>query len=141
MKKSLLLFVLICGVFCFGGKAWAATYYVSSVSGDDTRSAATAQNPATPWAHHPRDVSATSNSAGTTLNAGDIVYMKKGEVWWNCEIQMTNSGTVGNPILTAATSTFGSGANPLCTGSRDTTGYNTGWTASSTSYYRTDIAT
>jgi len=110
--------------FAFHSSASAAIYYVST-SGADTNNGT---SPSTPWAHHPWDLSATGTSLANTLQPGDVVYMKKGDVWWNCQLQTKSSGTAGNNIITTSSDSFGSGALPVCSGSEDTTVYNSGWT-------------
>ncbi len=87
--------------------AFASTYYISSVSGDDSRSSSQAQNPATPW-----KTLSKLNSYFSSLNPGDIVLLKRGEVFYG-SIRVNRSGTESQPITISA---YGSGAKPIISG-------------------------
>jgi predicted SAM-dependent methyltransferase len=84
----------------------AASYYFSSKSGDDSRSSVQAQNPETPWKSIDK-----LNSVFATLKPGDVVYFKRDETYFGT-INLTKSGTPGNPIRLAA---YGVGAKPVIT--------------------------
>ncbi|RYY19619.1 MAG: hypothetical protein EOP41_09650 [Sphingobacteriaceae bacterium] len=100
-KLSALLLLLLLSV-----KLNAATYYVSS-SGDDSRSAQTAQNINTPWKTLSR-VSQISSS----LQPGDQILFKRGEVFTGT-LTISASGSAGNPIVFGA---YGDGNLPEITG-------------------------
>ena len=117
--------LILVGSFVFTNKASAATTYYVSTSGLDTNNGTSTS---TPWAHHPWDLNATNTSLGTALQPDDTVIMKKGDVWWDCQLQAHDSGTSGHNIVTTSSDTFGSGSLPVCSGSPDTTSYNSGWT-------------
>lgn len=63
----------------------------------------------TPWAYSPSMASATGQSAGTTLIAGDTISFRKGDTWSEA-VTYTASGSIGIPIAYGA---YGSGANPI----------------------------
>lgn len=91
-----------------------ATLYVNSATGDDSRSYATAQNSATPWATIARaawgSTSYGSPNASAAAQAGDTVLIAAGtyteygsttndsESKWRVALNPANSGTSGNPI-------------------------------------------
>ncbi len=101
-------------VFCFvlfiflPAAVSAAGYYVDFTLGSESN----AGTQAAPLKFHPWMASST---AGITLQAGDTVYMKRGEQWigsgpttpW---MTVAQSGSAGNYITTTA---YGSGAQPL----------------------------
>jgi gliding motility-associated-like protein len=96
--------------------ASAATYYISSTEGNDTRTAAEAQNAATPW-------KTLSKLSAITLQPGDQVLLKRGDEFretYTISISK-NSGTIGNPILYGA---YGPGDHyPKIIGSEPITGW------------------
>jgi gliding motility-associated-like protein len=97
--------------------ASAATYYISSTEGDDTRTAAEAQNAATPW-------KTLSKLSAITLQPGDQVLLKRGDDFRET-YTVKRSGTSGNPIIFSA---YGAGTDyPKVKGSN----LITGWTPSS----------
>jgi hypothetical protein len=82
--RTLCLFLV-----AFTGSVEAATYYISSSIGDDTRTSTQAQNPATPWAHLPGMNGCTSNCAAKTPAADDRFVLRGGDTFqvpssWNC---------------------------------------------------------
>lgn len=87
MRTCLLLLALFPG-----GIARAANYYFSSSTGDDSRTAAQAQNAATPW-----KTLAKLNSVFSTLNPGDNIYFMKGDVFYG-SITISKSGTSSAPL-------------------------------------------
>ncbi|MEO6327976.1 MAG: Ig-like domain-containing protein [Ginsengibacter sp.] len=84
--------------------AQASNYYFSSGSGDDSRTATQAKNPATPW-----KTLTKLNSIFSTLIAGDSVLLKRGETFYG-SITVTKSGTSIAPIVIGA---YGSGSKPV----------------------------
>lgn len=83
-------------------------YYVSNDGDDDN----TGLTPASSWAHHPW---MSTYTGSTTLEAGDVVCMKRGDSWTVAtptEHYMTvgQSGSVCNYIITTA---YGVGAKPI----------------------------
>ena len=103
MKASTFLVLL----FLFGFRAGAANFYFSSSSGNDSRTSAEAQNPATPW----RSLSKL-NSFFASLQPGDSVLFKRGDTFYGT-ITVGRSGTVSSPIVLSA---YGSGAKPIISG-------------------------
>ena len=93
----------------------AADYYFSQASGDDTRTAAQAQNPATPW-----KTITKLNSIFSTLNPGDNIYFQRGEIFYG-SILVNKSGILGNPIKIGA---YGTGAKPIITGFTNITAWD-----------------
>ena len=102
MKPFLLaLSLFICGI------ANATNYYFSSVSGDDSRTSAQAQNPATPW-----KTLTKLNSFFSSLAAGDSALLKRGETFYG-SITVSKSGAAGRAICIGS---YGTGAKPIITG-------------------------
>jgi parallel beta-helix repeat protein len=85
----------------------AATYYFSSLQGDDSRTAVQAQNENTPW----RSIEKLNNIMGS-LSPGDKILFKRGEVFFGT-IKITKSGSSTLPIVFGA---YGSGTKPVLTG-------------------------
>ncbi len=106
MRRFILQLTLVLLVATFSQTAMATNYYFSQISGNDSRSATEAQNPNTPW----KSI-AKLNSIFNTLKPGDVVYFKRGEVFYGT-IQVTKSGAAGNPIVFDA---YGTGAKPIIT--------------------------
>src|SRR5690554_1636885 len=106
MRQCVLQLTLILLVVASSQTAMATNYYFSQSSGNDSRSVAEAQNPDTPW----KSI-AKLNSIFNTLKPGDVVYFKRGEVFYGT-IQVTKSGAPGNPIVFDA---YGTGAKPIIT--------------------------
>ena len=93
----------------------AADYYFSQASGDDTRTAAQAQNPATPWK--------SLTKAQTVFTTGNRLYFQRGETWYG-NLTAQGSGTSGARIFVGA---YGTGAKPIITGFSSVTSWvNTG---------------
>jgi parallel beta-helix repeat protein len=93
----------------------ANTYYFSSSSGNDYRSAKEAQNPSTPW----QSISKL-NSIFSDLDPGDQVLFKRGETFYGSisilksrELYGPKGNNSTNPIIIGA---YGSGAKPVITG-------------------------
>src|SRR5437763_15947745 len=82
--------------------AGAATYYVSSSGGDDTKDGLTT---ATAW----KSVAKVNAAA---FSAGDQILFKRGEVWRESLVP-PSSGASGNPIKFDA---YGTGDAPMITG-------------------------
>ena len=99
--------ILLAAMLCLCGMANATNYYFSSVSGDDSRTSAQAQNPNTPW-----KTITKLNAIFSTLVAGDSILFKRGEIFYG-SITIGKSGTASNPIKFGA---FGTGAKPEVTG-------------------------
>ena len=85
-----------------GASCGAGPFYVSSAIGSDTNNGTSSS---TPWAHHPWDSNATG-AAACTLAAGNTVYMRRGDTWYNCGLNAASSGSSGNPITTTSNSSF-----------------------------------
>ena len=108
VKKFLIISLAVTMVIQFFGvgffvkpekaRAVGNTYYVSSSTGDDSRSAADAQSPETPWAHHPKDINATGNADTVTLNSGDTIVMRRGDTWWNTYINNNTAGLITTSV-------------------------------------------
>ena len=113
-----------------------ATYYVSSSAGADTNNGTSSS---TPFEHHPWDSNATNTANSTTLSGDDIVYMKKGDTWYDFYILVEDSGTSGHPIITTTKSDFGTGDNPVLSGSYDPSDLS--FSADGGSYVATGLAT
>jgi parallel beta-helix repeat protein len=106
----LLMAVLLTGWLSAG----ATNYYVSSISGNDSYTAAQAQNQATPW-----KTIAKVNSFFASLNPGDQIFLQAGSVFTG-PLKVTKSGTSGHPITI---SVYGTGAMPIITGFQTLSGW------------------
>lgn len=84
-----------------------ATYYFSSSSGDDSRTAAQARNPSTPWKTLNK-----LNSFFSNLKPGDSVLLKRGDKFFGA-ITISQSGTASAPIVLGV---YGNGDKPIITG-------------------------
>jgi len=106
MKKSLLtlflLSLLAVPSLSWGAACGAGPFYVSSGIGSDSNNGTSA---ATPWAHHPWDSNKTG-SANCTLAAGNTVYMRRGDVWYNTYLSAAQAGSSGNQIIMTSVNTF-----------------------------------
>lgn len=100
--KTLLLLLFVCPFLT----AQAATYYFSSSTGDDSRSATQARSSSTPW-----KTLSKLNSIFSTLQAGDAVLLKRGDTFYG-SITVKKSGTSGSPIVIGD---YGSGNKPVIT--------------------------
>lgn len=87
--------------------ASATNYYFSAVSGNDSRTAAQAQHPSTPW-----KTLSKLNAYFKRLQPGDSVLLKRGETFYG-SITVNASGTARSPIVISA---HGSGEMPVITG-------------------------
>ena len=111
MKKFLLPILLLHLAMAVN----AATYYFSSVSGDDSRTSTDAQSSSTPW----RTINKL-NSIMSILQPGDKVYFKRGESF-DGAITVTASGSSTLPIIFAA---YGTGNKPVINGFANITGWS-----------------
>jgi len=108
MKKQLrLLIAAAFSTLAFSFQAKATNYYFSSSTGNDSYTAAQAQNPATPW-----KTLSKLNSFFSSLQAGDSVLFLRGDSFYG-SITPTKSGTAALPIVFSA---YGTGNNPVITG-------------------------
>ena len=87
--------------------AQAATYYFSSVSGDDSRTSTHAQSTSTPW----KSLNKLNSFFGSLL-PGDFVLFNRGETFYGT-ITVNKSGTSSAPITIGA---YGTGDKPVITG-------------------------
>lgn len=106
MKRNILLFTLTFTLLIIQyHSSFAARYYFSS-SGDDSRTAAQAQNPDTPW----RTINKL-NAVMRSLQPGDEVLFKRGDVFVGT-IEVSRAGNPGRPLVFGA---YGSGPKPIIT--------------------------
>lgn len=89
------------------GHLSAATYYVDYSGGSNQ---ADGLSPQTAWKHSPGDKKATDKPKAAALAAGDTILFKGGVTYFG-EIEITASGSEGNPIKLDGNSggTFGEG--------------------------------
>ena len=106
--RKLITFILLFA--CSHGMA--ADYYFSQASGDDTRTAAQAQNPATPWK--------SLTKAQTVFTTGNRLFFQRGETWYG-SLTAQGSGTSGTRIFVGA---YGTGAKPIITGFTNITAWD-----------------
>lgn len=116
-------------IYCFGIlflnlSAYGKNYYFSSSSGDDSYTEAQAQNSSTPWKSIDK-----LNSIFTSLQAGDSVLLKRGDIFYGALV-LKNSGTSGSPIVIGA---YASGSKPVITGLKTLTS----WTSIGNGIYET----
>ncbi len=111
LTRSLFVFIFL---FLTPTLAHAATYYFSTATGDDTRTATQAQNSATPWQSITK-----LNSYFLSLQPGDSVLFNRGETFYG-GIVVSKSGTAGSPITIGA---YGNGAKPVITGFTTVSGW------------------
>ena len=105
--RTILTKLMLCTIFLiFCNFSYAATYYFSTSTGNDSRSASQAQNPSTPWKSIDK-----LNSIFHTLKPGDRVAFKAGETFYGT-IHVNRSGTSGSPIVI---SSYGTGSKPIIT--------------------------
>lgn len=102
MKYFIAIFLLL-----FSTCAKATDYYFSSVSGDDSRTAAQAQNSSTPW-----KTIGKLNDYFASIQSGDRIFFKRGETFYGTIIP-TTSKTYSTPVIIGA---YGTGAAPVITG-------------------------
>jgi hypothetical protein len=79
--KIIFISIIFLGIFGLAKSSEAATYYVDSVTGDDTRTSIQAQSQGTPWAHMPGMSGCISNCNSYAVQSGDIFILKGGSVW------------------------------------------------------------
>lgn len=116
MKTHLMKSALACLALFAATCVNASTYYISSISGDDSRSATQAKSQSTPWKSITK-----LNSYYSSLQPGDSVLFERGGVYKGT-ITVNKSGTSSAPITIGA---YGSGDKPVL--SRLTTAG--GWTS------------
>jgi hypothetical protein len=109
-------------------EAWAATYYFSSINGNDSN---LGNSMASPWKSIAK-MQATINN----LQPGDIIYLEKGSVWYESKLVLQNkSGSSASPISFEA---YGSGKKPVISGGKNVSGTFSAsgnlWTSSSASF-------
>ena len=112
MKTALFLLSLA----LLGGRSTlAATYYLAA-NGDDSRTAAQAQNPATPW-----QSLAKLNASMAALQPGDQVLLRRGDTFRG-QLFITRSGSAGSPLTFGA---YGPAADaaPVINGSAPLSGW------------------
>ncbi|HEY0432969.1 MAG TPA: hypothetical protein VGC95_03815, partial [Chitinophagaceae bacterium] len=95
-------------------KASSTTYYFSTSDGDDSRTTAQAQSSSTPW-----KTLTKLNSFFSSLQAGDVVLFKSGDVFYG-SINVTKAGSSAALISFGA---YGSGPRPVITGMTDATSF------------------
>lgn len=114
MKPTFRLTLFLLFLLCLSTTTYGASYYFSTASGNDSRSAIEAQNPSTPW----KTISKL-NLIFNSLKPGDNIFFKRGEVFYGT-INITTSGSTGNPIKFGA---YGNGSIPTITSLVTLTGW------------------
>src|ERR1700756_3211199 len=110
MKKLLTLTTALC---LLAGATQAATYYVSSSTGNDSYTATQAQSQSTPW-----KTITKLNSYMASIKPGDNILFKMGDTFTIPEgintggLLVTVNGTAALPITI---SSYGTGARPIIT--------------------------
>lgn len=80
-QKSVTFMFVCLFSFFLSSRVLAATFYIDSATGNDTRTSAQAQSQSTPWAHMPGMSGCTSNCASYSVQAGDVFVLKGGSTW------------------------------------------------------------
>ena len=107
MKRIQFLLSILVPIFCGIFPVKGNTYYFSVTNGDDSRSAAQAQQQATPWQSLKK-----LNQLFGQLRPGDSVLLKKGDIFYGA-IVASQSGAAGSPIYIGA---YGQGNDPVISG-------------------------
>jgi hypothetical protein len=110
LRKKISLFLLTMILACNFGvySCWAATYYVSSTSGNDFNDGT---SPEAPWK---RIASVVQRMMDSTIKAGDSVLFKRGDTWTAEQLSITASGTSDSVRITFGA--YGSGNLPKIDG-------------------------
>lgn len=87
--KTKMKLIIIAFFVLFASITNAANYYVSTSTGDDSRSATQAQDPNTPWKTIEK-----VNSVFSVVNPGDAILFKRGETFYG-RLIIGKSGTAG----------------------------------------------
>ena len=114
---------ILLSLFLLALPARAATYYVDFSGGNDSNNGTSLS---APW----KTIAKVNSS---TFQPGDSILFKSGEMWRE-QLNVPSSGAVGQPIIFGA---YGSGAQPVITGSSVTTGWTTESQGAFKAYYVT----
>ena len=106
MKPLFTRFLLCLAFVILYSHSDAASYYFSTTGGDDSRTAAQARNPSTPW----KTINKL-NAVFPGLQPGDAILFKRGETFYG-SIHISKSGSQGAPIVFSA---YGTGSKPVIT--------------------------
>jgi hypothetical protein len=104
----------------------AATYYVSSSTGNDSNNGLSEQSP----------FQTLERINGLALGAGDNVLLRCGDVWRAEYLRMTRSGASGNPITFGSYPDAACASRPILDGTRPIVG----WTPSSGSVWEASLS-
>ena len=126
LKPVSLLLVILFIAITQTVQAAGTTYYVSSSDGDDNDDGLSAVNAFQTIGH--------VNSL--TLQPGDTVLFKCGDIWRGEMLQIEESGTVADPITFGAYPTTDCTDKPIISGSR----VITGWATHTSNIYRADLS-
>ncbi|MDN3657626.1 right-handed parallel beta-helix repeat-containing protein [Ferruginibacter paludis] len=107
MMKNCLKLILLTFMTLVLSDLKANTYYVSSTDGNDSYSAAQAQNPSTPW-----QSLAKASAFFSSLKPGDNLLFKRGDFFYGS----LNASTSGNSSSRITIGAYGSGAKPIFSG-------------------------
>ncbi len=119
------IFILLFALVVLPGLGQGANYYFSSSTGNDSRSFAQAQNPATPWKSLEK-----LNAIFPQLQAGDSILFKRDDIFFG-SITLRKSGSEFRPIVLSA---YGSGNLPTISGFHEITN----WTSLGGGIYRSE---
>lgn len=121
--RSILSLFAVATAMVLAGDTLAVTYYVSPTGNDANAGTSTTA----PWRTIDR-----VNQLGAGLNAGDQVLFQRGGVYRG-KLTISDSGTPGSPMVVGA---YGTGADPVITGSVAVTG----WTVYSGNIWQATVA-
>ncbi|MBE7173376.1 MAG: right-handed parallel beta-helix repeat-containing protein [Williamsia sp.] len=111
-----------------GGLTGSLNYYFSSSLGDDSRSAAQAQNPATPWKSVAR-----MNQVLANATPGTALLLKRGDSF-DGALVFGASGSTANPVIVSA---YGSGSKPVINGFAS----NVSWSSTGNGIWEATLST
>jgi len=115
------LSIIFFGMFGSAKSSRAATYYIDSVNGLDTRTSTQAQSVSTPWKHCPGQSGAAANAASYSTQSDDVFVFKGGVTWTlnGTDAEMLTipaSGEAGRPITYVSGDRCGKAGSVSCNG-------------------------
>ena len=129
LKTLFSLIIFVSFFFLAHTSVYAATYYVANAGNDSCngQSQTLGSSGACSW----KTIAKVNSSA---FSPGDSIQFNKGDTWRE-QLTIPSSGSSGNPITF---SSYGSGANPIITGSDLIT---VGWSKQTTNVWKASVAT
>jgi hypothetical protein len=110
IKFAVIIFTIVLTTFFSVLSSSATTYYVSSSFGSDSNNGTSTD---TPWAYAPGMTNATGLPASKTLQPGDQVLFKRGDIWTDQRITCGQSGNADTDAGRIYYGAYGTGNNPI----------------------------